>query len=251
MFRQGTILGSTFFASREPVRNPNTLLIVSTSKAIASKDPSLSGSMGHRLPRGLLATTDIPFATMTEGDIVEITDYDPVRRTSIVIGLKEPTVYAPLHWLALRTNPGLSASLLLLMDGPMEGIEVFESRLLHGSFEEAMEVAKALKANATGRIFLSGRGLFLVSKDLDSLARDIKAILYPMPKGPIKRKDTGPRRKGPSKEKGIDKKVGRKAARKAPGKGLKGRRHSQGRTRGRRRTHYKRGPTRRATKGRR
>ena len=147
MFRQSSILGSTFFASREPVRNPLTLKMLHAARAIASKDLSLVGSMSHRLTRGFLVTIDAQLGAMGEGDIVEVTDYDPVRKTSIVIGMKEPSTYVPLHWLALRTHPELLCSLLIITDKVPAGVKVFSSTLLPGSFEEAMEVAKALKSS--------------------------------------------------------------------------------------------------------
>jgi hypothetical protein len=252
MFRQSSILGSTFFASREPVRNPLTLKILHSSRDMASKDMSLAGSMGHRLPRGLLVTTDTPLGNVSESDIVEVTDYDPVRNTSIVIGLKEPTSYVPLHWLALRTHPEHSVTLLLLMETVPEGVDFFSSRLLAASFEEAMEVAKAMKVSGKGVIYLEGRGPFFVAKDLDALKRAVRALLEPKKgsKGKKVPKRKKPKRKGTSKKKSGKKKarkVERKASKTKARKESKGRRPRSKQTRGKRKTHYKRGPTRRSS----
>jgi len=195
VFNPGSIIGSTFFASKEPVRNPLSLKLVHSAKAIGSREASLIGSIGHRLVRGLLLTADTVLCNTGEADVVEVTDYDPVRRTSIVIGMKEPSMYVALHWLGLRTNPDKQATLFLAVPSPPPGTDVFGSKLLHGSFEEAMEVAKALKASKKDRIFIDGAGLFMLAKDLDSLKKDFEGLL----KGPSSKKAKSKNGKAPKK----------------------------------------------------
>jgi len=177
MFNPGSILGSTFFASREPVRNTMTLKLIKACQDMGSQEPALMGSLGYRLVRGFLLTTDGNLNTMREGDIVEVTDYDPVRKTSLVIGLREPSKFVPLHWLGIQTNPDKLVTLFLFIDPAPPGINIFSSKLLHGSFEEAMEVAKVLKASKQDAIFIDGGGLFMVSKNLETLSKDFKALL--------------------------------------------------------------------------
>jgi len=177
MFDPGSILGSTFFASREPVRNPLALKLVHEARAIGSKEPSLIGSIGHRLVRGFLLSADAILCNMKEGDIVEVTEYDPVRKTSLVIGMKGPSRFVALHWLALQTNPDKLVTLYLCVESPPPGVSVFSSKLLHGSFEEAMEVARALKASGKGTIFIDGAGLLMVTRDLETLPKDFEALL--------------------------------------------------------------------------
>jgi len=245
MFRQSSILGSTYFASREPVRNPLTLKIIDHAKRMSSRDLSLAGSMGVRLPRGLLVTIDTLLAKMAEGDIIEVTDYDPVRKTSVVIGMKEPSTYVPLHWLGLRTHPDDNVTFLLQMEKPPKGVPLFISKMLHGSFEEAMEVARAMKATDQRSMFLEGRGLFMVSKDLGTLLSDVRAMLVPK-----KAKKKAPKKRSQSSSRKKTKKVERKAQ----GKGVKARAkgpRSKKQVRGKRKSHYKRGPTRRSSPKRR
>jgi hypothetical protein len=235
MFRQSSIMGSTFFASREPVRNPLTLKMMDRARRMASRDLSLTGSLGVRLPRGLLLTIDTPLAKLAEGDIVEVTDYDPVRKTSMVIGLKEPSVHVPLHWLGLRTHPEDNVTLLLHMEEPPKGVPLFSSKLLHASFEEAMEVVRAMKAGNQRAMFLEGRGVFLVSKDLETLLDDVKALLG----------TNSPKKKGTRSRKKA-KKVERKARSKDARSRAK-RPASKRQVKGKRKSHYKRGPTRRSS----
>jgi hypothetical protein len=177
MFDPGSILGSTFFASREPVRNPLALKLVHVAQALGSKEPSLMGSIGHRLVRGFLLSADAILCNMKEGEIVEVTDYDPVRKTSIVIGMRGPSRFLPLHWLALQTHPDKLVTLYLAVESPPPGVSVFGSKLLHGSFEEAMEVVRSLKASGKGSIFIDGAGLFMVTRDLETLSKDFEALL--------------------------------------------------------------------------
>lgn len=177
MFDPGSILGSTFFASREPIRNPLALRLVHEARTLGSKEPGLTGSIGHRLVRGFLLSADSVLCNMREGDIVEVTDYDPVRKTSIVIGMKGPSRFLPLHWLAQQTHPDKLVTLYLCVETPPPGVSVFSSKLLHGSFEEAMEVARALKASGKGTIFIDGAGLFMVTRDLETLPKDFEALL--------------------------------------------------------------------------
>jgi hypothetical protein len=199
MLNQGSILGSTFFASREPVRNAMSLKIVKACQDMGSQEPALMGSLGYRLVRGFLLTTDGNLNGMREGDIVEVTDYDPVRKTSLVIGLREPSKFVPLHWLGLQTNPDKLVTLFLFIDPAPPGINIFSSKLLHGSFEEAMEVAKVLKASKEDAIFIDGGGLFMVSRNLASLATDFKALLVKAQQAPEVKK---PSKKNKPKTKG-------------------------------------------------
>ena len=177
MFNPGSVLGSTFYASREPVRNPLSLKLVHTARTIGSEEPALIGSIGHRIIRGFLLTTDATLCKVVESDIVEVADYDPVRKTSMVIGMKEPSRYVPLHWLGLQTHPDKLVTMFLFLDGPPPGVNVFSSKLLQGSFEQAMEIAKALKASKKDMIFIDGGGLFMVTKDLNTLQKDFSVLL--------------------------------------------------------------------------
>jgi hypothetical protein len=210
------------------------------------------------LTRGFLVTVDAQLGAMGEGDIVEVTDYDPVRKTSIVIGMREPSAYVPLHWLALRTHPELLCSLLIITDKVPAGVKVFSSTLLPGSFEEAMEVAKALKASKRDVIFLENRGLFLVARDLDGLVARLKAVLSGKEAKKKKRKKKpkkkSKKRRSKRKGKGTRKKE-RKVTRRATRKGVRERssrrKPSRKRRVSKRKTHYKRGPTRRTAPRRR
>jgi|GEM_PF-4043253 len=195
MLNHGSILGSTFFASREPVRNTMTLKLIKACQDLGSMEPALMGSLGYRLVRGFLLTTDGNLNGMREGDIVEVTDYDPVRKTSLIIGLREPSKYVPLHWLGLQTHPDKLVTLFLFVDPAPPGINIFSSKLLHGSFEEAMEVAKVLKASKKDAIFIDGGGLFMVSKNLETLAKDFKDLLEKA------KEATPPEAKGATKKK--------------------------------------------------
>lgn len=201
MLNQGSILGSTFFASREPVRNVMTLKLIKACQDMGSQEPALMGCLGYRLVRGFLLTTDGNLNTMREGDIVEVTDYDPVRKTSLVIGLREPSKFVPLHWLGLQTHPDKLVTLFLFIDPAPPGINIFSSKLLHGSFEEAMEVAKVLKASKKDAIFIDGGGLFMVSKNLETLAKDFKDLLESAQTEPApKTKAAAKKKKAPSKD---------------------------------------------------
>lgn len=225
MFQPGSILGSTFFASREPVRDPRTLEMINTCRAMASKDPSMAGSVSLRRPHGQLVSADTSFSTMAEDHVLDLKDYDPVRRTSMVIGMKEPTQHVALHWLALRTHPGYDVSLLVFKETPPKGIKIFSSKLLHGSFDEAMEAVKAMKEAKVTTMFLTGVGLLLLSKDLEALKDDLASLSG----GKKGRKKAGPK-------KGLGQKRKKRKHKERPSK---------------KKTHYKRGPTRRKSKGRR
>jgi hypothetical protein len=190
----------------------------------------MAGSIGVRQPGAFLMSGDSTFGTMAEDEIVELKDYDPVRKTSIVIGLKEPTTYVPLHWLALRTHPGKNVSLLLFREAPPKGVPVFSSKILHGSFDEAMEIVKALKASKKDAIFLEGRGLLLMAKELKGLASGLTKVFG---KAQAKKRTKG-QKKGPATK--------RKCNKKGPSK-------AKPRT-SKKKTHYKRGPTRRRSKRR-
>jgi len=157
---------STFFASRERVRLPEALLLIDAMKKLGGTECSLSMRCAGRFAIGAQSASP----QLSEDDVVEIADYDPVRHSVLAIGLKEPSLDTPLHWLSYRTDPASGAIAFVRFDGRKEGVAYVGKRHPFGTFDEAMEVVKLAKEKGAPA-GVEGRGYLLRAGTLDKLVK--------------------------------------------------------------------------------
>jgi hypothetical protein len=157
---------STFFVSRERVRLPEALLLVDAMKMLGGTVCSLSLRCAGRFAIGAQAAA----SRFSEDDVVEIADYDPVRHSVLAIGLKEPSLDTPLHWLSYRTDPASGAAAFVKFEGKKEGVG---KRHPFGTFDEAMEVVKLAKEKGAPA-GVEGRGYLLRARTLEELVKVLK-----------------------------------------------------------------------------
>ena len=53
---------------------------------------------------------------INERNFLEIVDYDPIKHTYLLIGLSEPPIEAPLHWIVLNAKKDINVLLQLKLD---------------------------------------------------------------------------------------------------------------------------------------
>jgi len=170
-------LSSTYYVSREQVRTPHALHVARAAEMLGHNVKGVRGAVAVRYGRAFLCTTDGPLSAMTNHDICEVTEYDPVRKVVMVIGTVQPTRYSPLVWTLLRTEPVMNSVAVLhpvpQTLAPKEQAEVMETRLLPSSFEEAMEVAKVMKGK--DHLYVSNKALIFRARDVETLIKNVTA----------------------------------------------------------------------------
>lgn len=163
----------TFFVSRERCRLPSSLLLVEAMRRLKGVPCSVSLRAGGRF---IISSSQSAGGTLSEDDVVEIADYDPVRHSVLAIGLREPSPDTALHWLAYRTDE-LAAAAAFVWDFPLrKGVTYVAGRHPWGSFPEAMAIVAAAKRSA-GPAGLEGRGYLVKGRSVDELVAAVAGIV--------------------------------------------------------------------------
>jgi hypothetical protein len=163
---------TTFYASRERCRLPESLLLVDAMRRLAGTAGSVSLRAGGRF---LLSSAEAAAGNRTEDDVVEIADYDPVRHTVLAIGVKEPSADVAVHWLAYRTDASVGAAAFVRDFPRRKGVSYVEGRHPWGSFDEAMAILSLAKASA-GPAGIEGRGYLVRGRSVDELVAALNGL---------------------------------------------------------------------------
>jgi len=161
---------STFFVGRERCRLPEGLALA----ALARRMGGIPGSVSLRTAQGfVISSIGDRNGSPSEETVVEVREYDPVRHSCLAIGLMEPGVDTPVHWMAYRTDEMASAAAFVRDSGRREGVEYVTIRHPPGSFPEAMEIA-ALARRSGRPAGMEGRGCLVKAasaRELEELVR--------------------------------------------------------------------------------
>ena len=199
---------TTFFASRERCRLPESLLLLEAVRRLAGLPCSVSLRAGGRF---LLSSAESAAGNRTEDDVVEIADYDPVRHTVLAIGVKEPSPDVAVHWLAYRTDE-MAGAVAFVWDFPRrKGVSYVEGKHPWGSFDEALAILTLAKGSG-GPAGIEGRGYLLRARNVDGLV----AALAGLARLDGAKAEAKPRNKRPARRQAVKR---RPAAR---GKAFKG-----------------------------
>jgi ribulose-5-phosphate 4-epimerase/fuculose-1-phosphate aldolase len=174
----------TFFASKEQSNCPLISHIVRISKKLKEMDLLKDGSgivsLGYG-KRVLINGNDVSLGDVGKEDIIEIVDYDPVKRIVLTIGNMEPNIETPVHWLIHHAREDVN---MVVQINSKKLVEKFAKKLPStekewpsGSLELAKEVLKTLR---TGKIILiKNKGILFVGRNLkeveDLIAKTFEA----------------------------------------------------------------------------
>ena len=195
---------TTFFASRERCRLPESLLLVDAIRRLRGVPCSVSLRAGGRF---ILSSADSAAGSRTEEDVVEIADYDPVRHTVLAIGVKEPSPDVAVHWLAYRTDLTVAAAAFVWDLPRRKGVAYVGGKHPWGSFDEALALL-TLARKTSGPAGLEGRGYLVRGRTVEELVAGISRVLEAnaerpakKPRGRRNRGERPGRRKAPSARK--------------------------------------------------
>jgi len=110
----------------------------------------LSVDYGRRL---LINGKNIDIKKMSQQDVVEIVDYDPLKNIIMVIGAKDPCVQTPVHWIVQKARHDINALLQInsktLVEKLMGTVPMTEKETPPGTLDQAKEILKALRGGKT------------------------------------------------------------------------------------------------------
>jgi len=171
----------TFFVSQEQSNCPLIVDIIRFSKNL--EDYKLGEnvfgvvSMGYG-KRMLINRRNMGLKDIKIEDIVEIADYDPIKKIALIIGKNEPHIETPVHWLVHHARNDVNAVIQInsedLIERFSKKLPITEKEYPSGSLELAKEVLKTLRES--NAIIISNQGVLFVGtclKEVEDLIRDL------------------------------------------------------------------------------
>ncbi len=144
------------FVSRETSKSPLFGELVKIGHILESQGVSTheTGVMSYDYGRRLIITAkNIDVKQMTQEDIVEIADYDPLKNIMLVIGTKEPSQEAPVHWIIQKARHDVNVLLQLhspTLSKKLQGVlPSTETSTPPGTLDRAKELLRTLRKGKT------------------------------------------------------------------------------------------------------
>ena len=164
----------TFFVSRELSTSPiiNSLLegINKISKEISQENPLAMISIGFG-KRVVVTAEQTPLQTIQMEHLIEIVDYDAFKQVLLIIGKKEPSQEAAVHWMIHHAKNEIGAIVNLKIDEENEKISDNIPQLnanIYGSIlDRSTILLKALQNNQI--ICLEGEGILLTGRTISEI----------------------------------------------------------------------------------
>ena len=167
----------TFFISRELSNCPLIKDVLTTIKKIEEKKITgkkhtgvISVSYGKRI---LINAADTNLKNVSKESLLEIVDYDPVKKNLLVIGIKEPHVETPVHWLIHHARDDVNAIIQLsdreLAKNFSKKLPVTEKEYPPGTLNLAKEVLKKLRTSKS--IVLKNNGIIFTGYNLKEVEK--------------------------------------------------------------------------------
>ncbi len=148
----------TLFVSRETSNCPLLSDMITLGQSLqefglTDKETGiLSLDYGKRL---LINGKNADLKKITQQDIVEIVDYDPLKNIMMVIGLNDPALETPVHWIIQKARHDVNAILQInstaLYERFKNKIPTTENDTQPGTLERAKELLRTLRK---GKIIL-------------------------------------------------------------------------------------------------
>jgi len=175
----GNISFQTFYTSREESNCPLITQLVRIDRNIEkkgfSKDiDSLTTSM--RYGNRVIINSDYEkIGEINRSDILEIVDFDPVKKTLLVIGPKKAKVDSSVHWMIHYARKEINA--VVQMNGE-KIVEKFEGKIpctekerFPGSFEMIKEILRVLKDSKS--VLVKNYGVIFVGNSVNDVEENI------------------------------------------------------------------------------
>ncbi len=175
-----TILSfQTFYTSKEESNCPLITEIVRIGKKIEkqgiSKDVT-SAIVSLRYGRRMIINSDYnDLGGIKRGEILEIVDYDPVKKILLTIGPMQPRVETPVHWMIHHARNEINAIIQLNGDKIIKKLEgkipSTEKEQIPGSFELTKEVLKILRTGKS--VLIKNQGVLFVGESFKEVEEQV------------------------------------------------------------------------------
>jgi len=157
----------TLFVSRETSNCPLLSDMITLGQSLqefglTDKETGiLSLDYGKRL---LINAKNVDLKKITQQDIVEIVDYDPLKNIMMVIGLNDPTLETPVHWIIQKARHDVNAILQInstsLFERFHNTLPTTERDTQPATLERAKEILRTIRNGKT--ILIKNEGILFV-----------------------------------------------------------------------------------------
>jgi hypothetical protein len=137
---------------------------------------TMSLDYGKRL---LITAKNVDGKKMRQQDAVEIVDFDPLKNIMMVIGAKDPSVDAPVHWIIQKARHDINA---LLQINSVTFYEKLKGKLpttekddLPVPLDRAKELLKTLRNGKT--ILLKNEGILFAGVNIKEIEKSVNTFL--------------------------------------------------------------------------
>jgi hypothetical protein len=157
----------TFYVSQEQSNCPLVSDIVKIGKKFEEygllKNNSGVISLGYG-KRILINGNGVSLADVKREDVLEIVDYDPVKKIVLAIGQKEPHIETPVHWIIHHARNDVNAIIQLNDENLVKKIQkkllATEKTYSSRTLELAKDILKALRTSKS--IAIKDKGALFV-----------------------------------------------------------------------------------------
>jgi L-fuculose-phosphate aldolase len=167
----------TVFVERKPLDCLEAGEMFSASKKLGKIGflKGIPGNFSVRTPKGFLITAGgVDKEKLSKKDLVEVLDYNTETNTVSVVGVKEPSSEARMHWMLYKKFPATNAIVhvhdLAILENQgnarKRGVVFTEKEFPYGTLELARQAVKALRKS--NYIVLVNHGSLAVGKTLGS-----------------------------------------------------------------------------------
>ena len=179
----GNIGFQTFYTSKEQSNSPLITEIIKLGKILDKNDPGKeirSLTMSLRYGKRLIINSDYDdIGGIKREEILEIIDYDPVKKNLLVIGPCQPKIESSIHWMIHHARDEVNVVVQLngekIINKFQGKIPETENDYLLTSFEMIKDVLKKLKDN-TG-VLIKNHGVIFVYNNYKDIDKQILNIL--------------------------------------------------------------------------
>lgn len=165
----------SFYVSREVTNSPLLVDIIKIGKKLKQvgiltdeTSATISLSFGKRI---LINGEVDDFSSIKKEEIVEIADYDPIKKALLVIGPIEPKIETPIHWMIHHARGEVNSVVQIynndLASKLVEKLPMIDDKYPPGSIEDIKEVLKGLRDSE--KVILRNESVLFVGNRIDDV----------------------------------------------------------------------------------
>lgn len=159
----------TFYVSHEQSHCPLVSDMIRLGKNFGEtslpEDTTGVISLGYG-KRIIINGNNIDLENLKIEDVLEIVDYDPVKKIVLAMGPTEPNVDTPVHWLIHHARDDVNAVIQLngekLVEKFSKKLPTTEKEYTSGTLELAKEILRTLRTSNSKNILLKDKGILFV-----------------------------------------------------------------------------------------